>query len=108
MANDVHAGAACADTFSSQTIASHGCDAAHNVSDVDSGVGRYRPADPQAMPVVQNGLNCLYSLTGRTTKKVMSGQIHAGIINDIYAQTGYWPALLGGTFNNENKWDDFE
>jgi mannan endo-1,4-beta-mannosidase len=106
--NDVHAGAACADTFSSQTIASHGCDAAHNVSDVDSGVGRYRPADPQAMPVVQNGLNCLYSLTGRTTKKVMSGQIHAGIINDVYAQTGYWPALLGGTFNNENKWDDFE
>jgi beta-mannanase len=113
MAHNVHADATCTNAFGSETAVPQGCPAAYNVSDVGGSCGGrgggepYRPADPQALPIVQNVLDWLYTLPGKTTKKVMSGQIHANIINDIHNQTGYRPALLGDEFNDMNRWDDF-
>jgi hypothetical protein len=104
LAHNVHAGVTCTDAFGAETAASQGCGAAYKVSDV-SGGRTYRAADPNAMPVVENVLDWLHSLPGKTTKKVMSGQVRASIINDIHSQN--WPALLGGQFSDMNRWDDF-
>jgi hypothetical protein len=71
MAHDVHAGVTCTDAFGLETAASQGCGATYEVPDVagGSGGGTYRAADPDAMPVVQNVLDWLYSLPARPPRR---------------------------------------
>jgi mannan endo-1,4-beta-mannosidase len=68
------------------------------------------PANPHANTQVRAILSYFHSLAGRKDKRVLSGQFtdfgngaNLKLIEDIHAQTGHWPALIGVDYADFGK-----